>query len=258
MHQVASTQQSRAGAIYDQRRAIRRWGALVGGSTLALLGLSRRSTGGVALAAAGGALAYFGAKTSAVPREFVAQTSMLLNCSREEAYRFWHNFEDLPLFMHHLESVTKTGDNRYRWVALGPLGRRITWDAEVITDRPNELIAWRSLPDSEIETAGFVEFRDAPANRGTLLGVRMYYRPPAGAIGQALAKIFGKDPNFLIRQDLRRMKALIEAGEIPTVEGQTHGPRSAVVAALRLADPDRPIRPESEINEVFNAKRRIA
>jgi hypothetical protein len=86
----------------------------------------------------------------------------------------------------------------------------------------------------------------------------MLYRPPAGAAGQAVAKMFGKNPSFLIRQDLRRMKALIETGEIPTIEGQTHGRRSAKVAALRMVNPDQAVRPESDLREVLNAKRRIA
>jgi uncharacterized membrane protein len=258
MHQIASSGRTSADVAYDQRRAIQRWGALVGGSTLALLGLTRRSTAGFALAAAGGALAYVGAKTKSLPKEFVAQASILLNCSPQEAYSFWHDFEELPEFMRHIESVTKIGNKQYRWVALGPLGRRVRWDAEITSDRPNELIAWRSLPGSEVRVEGVVEFSKAPADRGTIMETHMLYRPPAGAAGQAVAKMFGKNPSFLIRQDLRRMKALIETGEIPTIEGQTHGRRSAKVAALRMVNPDQAVRPESDLREVLNAKRRIA
>ena len=238
--------------------AAQRWGALLGGSALAVLGLSRRSKSGLLLAAAGGALAYAGAKANGLPRNFDARTSVLLNCSPEEAYRFWHNFEDLPLFMYHLDSVKQTSDRTYRWVAVGPLGSRIQWDAEIISDRPNERIAWRSLPGSDIEVNGSVEFRTAAGNRGTLVTAHIDHRPPAGALGHAVAKVLGKDPKFLIKQDLRRFKALIEAGEIPTTEGQTHGPRSRTVAALRIADPDRPVRRDSKMQEVFKAKRRIA
>jgi uncharacterized membrane protein len=160
--------------------------------------------------------------------------------------------------MHHLQSVTDIGNGRSRWVAIGPLGSKFHWDAEIVNEQPNRSIAWRSLSGSEIEVNGYVEFQPAPGNRGTLVSARIRYRPPAGAVGHAVAKMLGKDPNFLMRQDLRRLKALVETGEIPTTEGQTHGPRSATVAAARLVDPDRPIRGDAEITEVFSQLRRVS
>src|SRR5581483_10142959 len=117
-----------------------KWSAIAGGSALAILGLTRRSKSGVALAAAGGALALLGSRANTVPGQLTAHSSVLLNCSREEAFRFWHDFENLPAFMRHLHSVTRTGDKRYRWTALAPLGARITWDAEIIAERENEMI----------------------------------------------------------------------------------------------------------------------
>jgi len=234
-----------------------RWGALIAGGSLTLLGLSRRSASGLALAAAGGALVYAGARTK-LPDHFEAASSLLLNFTPEEAFRLWRNFKDLPLFMYHLESVTQIGDGRYRWIAAGPFGSPLRWDAEIVDERQNELIAWRSLPDSEIEVDGYVKFRPAPAGRGTLVIARVLYRPPGGAAARAVAKMLGKDPKFMMRQDLRRFKALIETGEIPTIDGQTHGPRSFATAAMRLADPDRPIRGDAEMREILNAKRRIA
>src|SRR5438309_11679393 len=135
---------------------------------------------------------------------------------------------------------------------------RIHWDAEIVHEHENQSISWHSLPGSDITAAGFVEFRNAPAHRGTLLRAFIQYHSPAGALGQSLVKILGKDPNFLMRQDLRRFKALMETGEIPTTEGQSHGPRSATAAAARLLDPDQAIRRQARIMEVFNAKRRIA
>ncbi|MCU1310690.1 MAG: cyclase/dehydrase, partial [Candidatus Angelobacter sp.] len=110
----------------------------------------------------------------------------------------------------------------------------------------------------DIEVDGYVQFRPATANRGTILFAKIHYRTPKGAVGFSLAKILGKDPSFLMRQDLRRLKALIETGEIPTIEGQTHGPRSAVAAAARVVDPDQPIRGDVELSELFRAKRRVA
>jgi uncharacterized membrane protein len=235
-----------------------RWSALITGGALALLGLSRRSKSGIAIAAAGGLLSYAGAKAGVRQRELIARSSILLNCTPEEAYQFWSKFENLPLFMRHLESVTLMSETRSRWIAIGPLGKRVTWDAEIAFDRKDDVIAWRSLPDSEIYVDGIVKFRNAPANRGTIITVVVVYQPPAGPIGGAFAKILGKDPSFMMRQDLRRLKALIETGEIPTIEDQSHGPRSGVAAAARIINPDDPIKGNSKLTEVLRAKRRVS
>lgn len=235
-----------------------KWGALIGGSLLAGLGLARRSKGGLALAAAGGALAYAGTRVEAGGRESVARSTMVVNCTPEEAFRFWRDYENLPRFMHHIHSVTQTGDRRSRWTAVGPLGYRITWDAEIVADRPGELISWRSLPSSEIDVDGFVEFSRATGDRGTLINATVIYTPPGGRVGRALAKILGKDPSFLMRQDLRRFKALVETGEVPTTEGQSHGPRSTKVAVARLINPDRSQRGEGRIAEMVEARRRVS
>jgi uncharacterized membrane protein len=243
----------------SQRLAgIRRWGALLGGGALAVYGLTRRSAAGVAMAATGGLLAYVGATVDHLPKEIESYNSILVNCSREEAYRFWHDANQLPLFMRHLESFSKIGERQYRWTVLGPTGSRITWDTEMWTEREPELIAWRSMPDNPVNVEGSVEFRTAPANRGTIVEFRMHYGPLSGFAGKAIAKIFGQYPDFILEQDLRRFKALVETGEIPTTEGQSHGPRSAVVAIARLADPSRPLRPGSDLKQVFRAMRRTA
>lgn len=233
------------------------WGAVVGGGALALLGLTRRSKAGLALAAGGGLLAYAGARATTRSEQLVASSTMQINCSPEEAYRFWRNFENLPLFMRHLDSVSILGDRRSRWIAAGPLGSQLQWDAEIVAERENELISWRSLPGSDLDVDGYVEFRKAPGNRGTFISANVIYTPPAGRIGGTVAKLLGKDPSFLMRQDLRRFKALIEAGEIPTIEGQSHGPRSGVAAVARMLSPDQPIRRE-RIREQWEAKRRSA
>jgi uncharacterized membrane protein len=138
------------------------------------------------------------------------------------------------------------------------MGARIVWDTETVHVKENESIHWRSLPDSDLDVDGKVEFRVAPANRGTEMRVRLHYRLPGGGTGRLLARNLGKVPSFWLRQDLRRLKALMETGEIPTIEGQSHGRRSAKIAALRLADPDRPLRPGSKLSEALSAQRRIA
>lgn len=233
------------------------WSAIVGGGALAVLGLTRGSRAGLALAAGGGLLAYAGARAATRSGQLTATSTMQINCSPEEAYRFWRNFENLPLFMRHLDSVSILGNRRSRWIAAGPLGSQLQWDAEIVAERENELISWRSLPGSDLDVDGYVEFRKAPGNRGTFISANVIYTPPAGRMGGAVARLLGKDPSFLMRQDLRRFKALIEAGEIPTVEGQSHGPRSGVVAIARLLSPDQPVRRE-RLGEQLEAKRRLA
>jgi uncharacterized membrane protein len=203
-------------------------------------------------------LAYSGAR-AATERASIAHSSVVINAARQQVYEFWRNFENLPLFMNHLETVSVTGERRSRWIALGPMGTRIAWDAEVVSENPNEEIRWRSLPGSDVETSGIVRFKQATGNRGTLVQVISVIEPPGGTLGGAVAKMFGKDPNFMMRQDLRRLKALIETGEIPTIEGQSHGPRSLKVAAIRVMDPDRPVRArDASPKDVLTAKRRIA
>jgi uncharacterized membrane protein len=236
---------------------LQRWGALAGGGALAVIGLTRRSAMGAALAAGGGALAYFAA-TAGKQQQLHSTTSVLVNASQSDAYRFWHNFEEFPLFMHHIESVNSIGNRRYRWVALGPLGARVTWDAEVTQDREGEVIAWHSLPGSDITVNGEVRFGPSTGNRGTVVSADIRYSSPGGAAGKMLFKLMGKDPKFLMEQDMRRFKALIETGETPTVEGQTHGPRSFKAGAARIMDPDRPVRPGANVRETIEMNRRVS
>jgi uncharacterized membrane protein len=237
--------------------AAQKWGALIGGSALAIYGISRRSPLGIALAAGGGTVALLGAIQKNHAHQAPAETTLLINTTPAEAYRFWRDFENLPQFMNRLENVTVQDNGRSRWTALGPMRRRIHWDAEITSERENEYIAWRSLPGSDVQVDGRVEFKQAPANRGTLITARLEFRALPG-MNNSLANFLRKGANFALRQDMRRLEALMETGEIPTTEGQPHGPRDAVTAAMRVADPTRPIRPESNLKDVFAAQRGIA
>jgi uncharacterized membrane protein len=125
--------------------------------------------------------------------------------------------------MNHLESVRVCDEKRSHWVAKGPLGVRVEWDAEIITERPNELIGWRSLPGSEVDTAGSVHFTPAPGGRGTEVRVVLKYDPPGGKVGATLAKLFGRSGSQEIQEDLRHFKEIMEAGEVPTTQGQPSG-----------------------------------
>lgn len=148
--------------------------------------------------------------------------SVTINKSPAELYQFWHNFENLPKFMTHLESVTTSDEKRSHWKAKAPLGTTVEWDAEVTSDVENERIGWKSVEGSEIPNSGVVEFRPT-TNRGTELRVVLTYEPPAGQLGALVAKLFGEEPNGQVREDLRRFKQLMESGAIMTVDGQTSG-----------------------------------
>lgn len=248
----------RENAQISRGSAALRWSGLIGGGAIAALGLSRRSKAGTAIAATGGLLALLGARAGARKKEYIARSSILVNCSPSEAYQFWRKFENLPQFMRHIESVNIIDQNRSEWQAIGPLGKRIHWTAEIVRDKENEVIAWNSLPESDISVDGIVKFSPAAGNRGTVITAIVVYTPPAGAAGRALAKLLGKDPSFLMRQDLRRLKALIETGEIPTTDGQSHGPRSRLTAAARVIDPDQPVRDRSQIPQMMEMQRRVS
>lgn len=153
------------------------------------------------------------------------ERAVTVNRPREELFRIWRGFENLPRFMEHLESVTveDVESGRSHWVAKGPLDRRVEWNAEIIEERENELLVWKSLPGSMVESMGRVEFVESPGDRGTIVRVSMEYNPPAGSLGAAFAKLFSREPGLQIKEDLRHFKQMMETGEIPTVEGQPSG-----------------------------------
>jgi uncharacterized membrane protein len=127
--------------------------------------------------------------------------------------------------MRHLISVRKLDDRRSHWVAKAPkiAGGQVEWDAEVTADEPGRRIAWRSVGGADVDTAGEVRFEEAPGDRGTVVHVAMSYLPPAGRVGHWVAKLFGEAPTGTIREDLRRFKSQMEAGESPTTVGQPRG-----------------------------------
>jgi uncharacterized membrane protein len=154
--------------------------------------------------------------------------AITINRPRNAVYGFWHNFENLPRFMAHLESVEVTGEGRSHWKAKAPAGTSVEWDAEITEDRPNELIAWRALPDAEIPNSGSVRFSDAPGNRGTEVRVDLQYQPPGGKLGSWVAKLFGEEPAQQVKGDLRRFKQVMEIGEIVHSDASIHsGPHPA-------------------------------
>jgi uncharacterized membrane protein len=232
------------------------WGALIGGGALALYGITRRSPLGAVLAAGGGTLALFGSTRKSTQDQSAAWTSILINCTPDQAYRFWRDIENLPRFMNRIQSVTALQDRRSRWTALGPMGKPIRWEAEITSDQPNQSISWRSLPGSDVQVDGRVDFEPAPADRGTLISARVRYAPVSGM--GSVAKFLNKGASFAMRQDLRRLEALLESGEIPTIEGQSHGSRDLLTGVFRAADPTRPSAQGSNLRDVMSARRNIA
>jgi len=212
----------------------------VGGGLFLAAGLRQRGWAGLGLSALGGWLAYRGLSghspiydvldINTAPQhtpiaamkagEGVKVTrAVTIQREPEALYRFWRDFDNLPRFMSHLLSVSSKGP-RSHWVAKGPAGTQVEWDAEIVTDDPGQVIGWRSLEGSQISTAGSVHFQALSNNRGTEVRVTLKYDPPGGKLGSWLAWLFGQEPGQQIRADLRRFKQLMEAGEIPTVKGQ--------------------------------------
>ena len=155
--------------------------------------------------------------------------SVTIKRPRAEVYEFWQQLENLPRFMYHLQDVRTTGNGRSHWIAKAPAGQQVEWDAEIVEDRPDELIAWRALPGSDIQHEGSVRFKPAPADRGTEVEVALQYDPPGGKAGALIATMFGEEPTQQIRDDLRRFKQVMETGEVVlsdgSLEGAGQGPR---------------------------------
>ncbi|CAA9301823.1 Oligoketide cyclase/lipid transport protein homolog [uncultured Coleofasciculus sp.] len=212
-----------------------RWGTLISGGALVLLGLRQGSLRGALTALTGGGLIYRGVTAQNSIKDDiqdtlgmndsirVEKTVTISNKSPEELYQFWRNFENLPHFMKHLKHVTVINDQRSHWIATAPMGASVEWDAEIVNEQPNHLIAWASVEGADIDNSGFVRFTKAPHDRGTEVKVVLEYNPPGGAVTATLAKLFGEEPKQQIGDDLRRFKMLMEAGEIATTEGQPSG-----------------------------------
>ena len=211
-----------------------RAGSIGLGSALFLYGLSRRSLGGALLAAAGAVVVARGISghcalyeklginsgkldtATGVPGNHGIKTeqSIEINRSPAEIYRFWRDLENLPRFLDHVEKVERIDDQRSHWVVRGPLGTQLEWQAEIINDHPDRMIAWESLPGAEVRNAGSVWFE--PAGNGcTRVKVALQYQPPAGVVGATIAELLGEAPDQQLAGDLRRLKELIEASDSP-------------------------------------------
>jgi uncharacterized membrane protein len=225
-----------AQALYEPSPSVadaENWLALGAGALLLIAGASRRSVAGACFAVTSVPLLYRGitgrwpiaSNGHAQPdstraalageRGLHVRESVRLEKPVADVYRFWRRLENLPRFMTHLDRVTETPDGKSHWIACGPAGLAGEWDAEIINEVENQVIGWRSLPGSDVVTAGSVNFKTARDGRGTQVTVHLQYAPPAGKAGALIASLFGREPSQTIREDLRHFKQLLEAGEIP-------------------------------------------
>lgn len=160
--------------------------------------------------------------------------ALTINKSPAELYRYWRNFQNLPNFMRHLESVNVIDEQRSHWKAKAPLGASVEWDATITDDVENQKIGWRADENADIPNSGTVEFRPT-ANRGTEMIVTIMYEAPGGKIGEWAAWALGEEPNIQVAEDLRRFKMLLESGQIMTVEGQPSGRSESARPLTRAA-----------------------
>ena len=220
--------------------------SIAAGGALAAYALRRKDLSGLALGVAGGMLVERGvsghcmvydamgltsaaddrgarptrlrggaATVDAKKAQKIERTVTIFGHEPSEVYAYWRRLENLPRIFRHLERVTETDARHSRWEAKAPAGRTVSWEAEIINEVPGEIIAWKSLPGSTIPNAGAVNFRAAPGGRGTEVKVSLEYEPPAGKLGVFVARMLGEEPSIQVREDLRRYKALVEAGELP-------------------------------------------
>lgn len=208
---------------------IERWASIIAGAGFLLFAVRQRRGTGIVAGALGASLiargssghcpVYAAAEFSTRhdtrdalggPRGVMVHKTMTINRPVEDVYRFWRDLSNLPRCMQHLESVTPLGNGRSHWIAKGPAGMRVEWDAEIINEEENRVIGWRSLEHADVVSAGSVNFRECDG--ATEIVVRLQYSPPAGRMGALIARLFGEEPSQQIQEDLHRVKQCLETG----------------------------------------------
>lgn len=148
-----------------------------------------------------------------------------INLPREQVFAFWRDFQNLPLFMDNIVRVSTIDERTTHWVVAAPADKTVEWDSLITEEIENELIVWESAPDADIKNTGRIEFSDAPPGRGTQVSATIVYDPPGGDIGKMIAKLFQKEPKVQARQDMRRLKQLLETGEVSRSDAPDAAPR---------------------------------
>ena len=201
----------------------------IAGGALLVQGLRRRGMIGRSLSAVGmglltralgnslpGQLVSLGAMGK---RSIGVEKTIAVDAPADQVWELWSNFENFPRFMTHLREVRKVDEGRSHWVAAGPAGIPVEWDAIVTDWVPRQFIGWASVEGSAIENTGQVRFRPTPGG-ATEIDVRLEYSPPAGAAGHAIAALLGSDPKRAMDNDLVRLKSLLEEGKTRGEEGE--------------------------------------
>jgi len=214
-----------------------------GGAALVAYAATEQNWKALGAAVAGVPLAYRGATGRWVPRSLARDTkaatveeveraspfklhvSLTIHRPADELYAHWRKLENLPGFMKNLESVTEEGGISH-WIGKTPLGMKVAWDARIVDDQPGRVISWKSLADSQVGNSGWIRFEPATGGRGTVVRVQMDIQTSENLFGRALARLTREGVELEVQEDLRRFKALMEAGETPTIEGQSAGDRS--------------------------------
>lgn len=241
----AGREDGRKSAPDDGGRVKQLASAMLGGALLSM-GLKSRSLGGMAVALAGGGLIYqgtlgrtrvrgvpgarglqrlrglqrFGVRRSmeagAGTGRRVMERSITIQKPASELYRAWRVAENLSKVMGHFADVTTVGPDLQHWKVQGPLGQSLEWDSHVVEEHPAEFLRWESTPGAELPNEGWVRFRPAPGDWGTVVTLRFRFNPPGGALGDAALKLLGEVPTALAHKTLKRFKSLVETGEIAT------------------------------------------
>jgi uncharacterized membrane protein len=176
------------------------------------------------------------ARHANAPRHRILRAAVTLQREPQDVYKFWRDLENLPSFMYHLKSVTAESAERSRWIANAPIGQQVQWEAQITEDEPGTRIAWESLPGSAVQNSGSVDFIAAPAG-GTEVHVTIGYHIPGGVLGKAAATVLGESPEQQVNDDLRRLKQLLETGQVLRSDGSPEGTASIRQMHQRPAQP---------------------
>jgi uncharacterized membrane protein len=169
------------------------------------------------------------------PMELTGTTT--IRTSPDELYRFWRQLDRLPTFMAHVDDVTTTGERTSHWTVSAPFGRTVEWDAEITDEEPGRSIAWTSVGNADVQNEGVVRFAKAPRDQGTEIHATIRYKIPGGKLGEAVARYFGEDPHQQLDDDLRRLKQVIETGEVVRSDGAPWGKRARKEFPQHAAQP---------------------
>lgn len=198
------------------------------GASLIVAGVRRRGVSGVFMALSGADLVYHAVRGEHLYDAFLSSNngyaygegvkvreSIVVDRPADQLYRVWRDFENLPVFLSHVKDVERIDGERSRWTVQGPLGLRLHWEAEVIADRENELIGWRTAEGERVAHAGSVRFAPVDGNHSqTEVTVALQFNPPAGRAGASVARLLGSNPTQSVHEDLQRFKGFAEAMDL--------------------------------------------